>query len=209
MAGNDSLLSLPELVTYLRAVPQHVGAGQLCELGETPIINAEVEVFVEDSEILVAALHDPTLPLHGENGPTWLQTQQDCWDEESDDAGRSSRQLQRSRFAKHLEVLEVPQWYLRVLICTVSAALITHQWPSGCGTYQSPIWWIFAAFLWTRCLCTSVNYKMAVQIAWHQILHWVKNVQTRIWRQHRGLQHFCRCPREIFSWLWGGKIYAE
>lgn len=102
------MLSFPELVTYLWAVPQHVGAGQLCELGETPIINAEVEMLVENTEILVAALHDPTLPLHRENGPMRLQTHQGCWDEESNDPGRSSRQLWRSRFAKHLEELEVP-----------------------------------------------------------------------------------------------------
>lgn len=47
----------------LRLVSQTVQSGQFGQFGEASVIDAEVQVFVQDAEVLIASLHNPTTTL--------------------------------------------------------------------------------------------------------------------------------------------------
>lgn len=49
--------------SYLRLVSQTVQSRQFRQFGEASVIDAEVQVFIQDTEVLVAALYDPTTTL--------------------------------------------------------------------------------------------------------------------------------------------------
>lgn len=49
--------------TYFWLVSQTVQSRQLRQLGEAAVIDTEVQVLVQDTEILIAALHNPTTTL--------------------------------------------------------------------------------------------------------------------------------------------------
>lgn len=44
-------------------IAQTVQAGQLGQLREAPVVDAQMQVLVQDAEILIAALHDPASAL--------------------------------------------------------------------------------------------------------------------------------------------------
>lgn len=48
---------------YLWLISQAVQSRQLRQLWETSVIDAEVQVLVQDTEILIAALHNPASTL--------------------------------------------------------------------------------------------------------------------------------------------------
>lgn len=48
---------------YLWLVSQTVQPRQFRQFGEAPVIDAEVQVFIQDTEVLVAALYNPTTTL--------------------------------------------------------------------------------------------------------------------------------------------------
>lgn len=48
---------------YLRLVSQTVQSRQFGQFGEASVIDAEVQVFVQDAEVLIAAFHNPTTTL--------------------------------------------------------------------------------------------------------------------------------------------------
>lgn len=48
---------------YFWLVGQVVQSRQLRQLGEAAVVDAEVQVLVQDAEILIAALHNPTAAL--------------------------------------------------------------------------------------------------------------------------------------------------
>lgn len=48
---------------YLWLVSQTVQSRQFRQFGEAPVIDAEVQVFIQDTEVLVAAFYNPTTTL--------------------------------------------------------------------------------------------------------------------------------------------------
>lgn len=51
------------MLQYLRLISQTVQSRQLRQLWEASVVDAEVQVFVQDTKILIAALHNPTSTL--------------------------------------------------------------------------------------------------------------------------------------------------
>lgn len=62
-APQEKILSDKLAAPYFRLVGQTVQSRQLGQLGEAPVVDAEVQVLVQDAEILIAALHNPTAAL--------------------------------------------------------------------------------------------------------------------------------------------------
>lgn len=54
-------------LSYLGAIPQTVESRQLRQLREAAVIDAKVQVLVQDTEILIAALHNPASALRSKN----------------------------------------------------------------------------------------------------------------------------------------------
>ena len=52
---------------YLWLISQTVQSRQLRQLGKASVIDAEMKVLVQDTEILIAALHNPTPTLQNNN----------------------------------------------------------------------------------------------------------------------------------------------
>lgn len=52
---------------YFWLVGQTVQSRQLMQLGESAVIDTEVQVLVQDTEILIAALHNPTATLQSDD----------------------------------------------------------------------------------------------------------------------------------------------
>lgn len=57
---------------YLWLISQTVQSRQLRQLGKASVIDAEMQVLVQDTEILIAALHNPTPTLQNNNKNTWV-----------------------------------------------------------------------------------------------------------------------------------------
>lgn len=55
------------MLQYLRLISQTVQSRQLRQLWEASVVDAEVQVFVQDTKILIAALHNPTSTLQNSN----------------------------------------------------------------------------------------------------------------------------------------------
>lgn len=51
--------------SYLCSLPQAVETGKLRELGKAAVIDAEMEMLIQDSEIFIAPPHDPASSLQG------------------------------------------------------------------------------------------------------------------------------------------------
>lgn len=62
-SSSENISSDKLAAPYFRLVGQTVQSRQLWQLGEAAVVDAEVQVLVQDAEILIAALHNPTAPL--------------------------------------------------------------------------------------------------------------------------------------------------
>lgn len=63
---------------HLRLVGQTVQSGQLGQLGEAAVVDAEVQVLVQDAEILIAALDDPAAALQMDQRQFALAHEEHC-----------------------------------------------------------------------------------------------------------------------------------
>lgn len=63
---------------YLRLVGQTVQSRQLGQLGEAAVVDAEVQVLVQDAEILIAALHNPAAALQMDHRQFALGQEEHC-----------------------------------------------------------------------------------------------------------------------------------
>ncbi len=65
LIGHRGVLKDKRLGSYLCSLPQAVETGQLGELGKAAVIDAEMEMLIQDSEIFIAPPHDPASSLRG------------------------------------------------------------------------------------------------------------------------------------------------